>query len=139
MSTYDSEPNPDDYGPEPEHVANPSRVGIKTLQAKGKGPAPCARFCEATAFKIEIAGWKRDQAENLANQCKLVDQIAALTAERDAWKQAHDEQVGKLIEIANERDALKDAARLALDALLPFGGHGLIMVNQAITALQEAL
>jgi len=44
-----------------------------------------------------------------------------------------------IAKLTAERDALKDAARLALDALLPFGGHGLIMVNQAITALQEAL
>ena len=79
MSTYD-------FGLEPEHIANPGRVDIKTLQAEGKGPAPCARFCEATAFRIEIAGWKQDQAENLANQCKMVDQITALTAERDALK-----------------------------------------------------
>ena len=139
---------------------------IKALQAEGKGPAPCARFCEATAFRIEIAGWKRDQAENLANQCGLVDQITALTAERDEWKARcefsfeqrdkltaerdalktsndsyitlantayelteqrtaerdgllalHTEQINYTVKIAAERDALKDAARLSLDAL----------------------
>ena len=118
---------------------------IKALQAEGKGPAPCARFCEATAFRIEIAGWKRDQAENLANQCGLVDQITALTAERDALKTSNDsyitlantayelteqrtaerdgllalhtEQINYTVKIAAERDALKDAARLSLDAL----------------------
>jgi uncharacterized coiled-coil DUF342 family protein len=26
MSTYDFEPDPDDYGPEPPHIANPSTV-----------------------------------------------------------------------------------------------------------------
>ena len=30
------------------------RVGnIKELQAEGKHPAPCAKFCEATAFRID--------------------------------------------------------------------------------------
>ena len=29
MSTYDCEPNPSDYGPEPEHIANPSKVTYK--------------------------------------------------------------------------------------------------------------
>lgn len=28
----------------------------QSLQAEGKHPAPCARFCEANAFKIEIRG-----------------------------------------------------------------------------------
>ena len=112
MSTYDFEPDPDDFGPEPAHIA-----GIKTLQAKGKGPAPCARFCEATAFKIEIAGWKRDQAENLANQCKLVDQIAALTAERDALIEGWSAAKKLAMQNALERDVLKDAARMALDVL----------------------
>jgi hypothetical protein len=27
-----------------------------TLQAEGKHPAPCARFCESTAFQIKIRG-----------------------------------------------------------------------------------
>ena len=96
---------------------------IKTLQAEGKSPAPCARFCEATAFGIEIAGWKRDQAENLKNQCKLVDQISELTA---------------------ERDALKDAARLALDALERIlykdcGEPAFFKVREAIAALKAVL
>jgi hypothetical protein len=30
------------------------------LQAKGKHPAPCARFCEANAFEIEIKNLKGD-------------------------------------------------------------------------------
>ena len=101
---------------------------IKTLQAEGKGPAPCARFCEATAFKIEIAGWKRDQAENLANQCKLVDQVNALTAERDAYAKCADDmaashkverdELSRLYENTLKREyALHEAAKLALDAL----------------------
>jgi hypothetical protein len=32
------------------------------LQAEGKHPAPCARFCEATAFRIEIRGLEAENA-----------------------------------------------------------------------------
>ena len=34
-----------------EALAQPER---HELQAEGKHPAPCARFCEANAFQIEI-------------------------------------------------------------------------------------
>ena len=42
---------------------------IKALQSNGKGPAPCARFCEANAFEIEI---RRLKAEINAQQVKRV-------------------------------------------------------------------
>ena len=29
MSTYDFEPDPDDFGPEPPHIANPSKSKIR--------------------------------------------------------------------------------------------------------------
>jgi len=40
----------------------------KILQQAGKHPAPCARFCEANAFQIEIRSLKRqiDEASRLA-------------------------------------------------------------------------
>ena len=76
----------------------------------------------------------------------LVEQVEALTKERDALKSSElglNRYAAKVnsdnLKLTAERDALKGAARLALDALLPFGDHGLIMVNQAIAALQEAL
>ena len=37
-----------------EADAQQSKPDIKDLQANGKGPAPCARFCEANSFEIEI-------------------------------------------------------------------------------------
>lgn len=55
-----------------------------------------AHKVERDALKDEIAGWKADQQENMKNQCELV---------------------GQLQQALVERDALKDAARLALDAL----------------------
>ena len=32
MSTYDFEPNPDDYGPEPAHIANPRKALINAAE-----------------------------------------------------------------------------------------------------------
>ena len=117
---------------------------IKALQVEGKGPAPCARFCEATAFRIEIAGWKRDQAENLANQCGLVDQITALTAERDELNAQISDAIGQIRHLDKERDALKDAARLALDALVDLKGIRMnevehLSVLRATNALKAVL
>jgi len=43
----------------------------RTLQAEGKHPAPCARECEANAFKIEIRQLKaqiKSQQENQKGQ-----------------------------------------------------------------------
>ena len=43
-----------------EALAQPER---HELQAKGKHPAPCARFCEANAFQIEIRNLKSQLAQ----------------------------------------------------------------------------
>ena len=44
MSTYDFEPDPDDYGPEPAHIANPSKrehmnYDIKTTEGMANSVA----------------------------------------------------------------------------------------------------
>ena len=39
---------------------------ITELQAAGKGPAPCARFCEANAYQIEIRRLKGEVARAVA-------------------------------------------------------------------------
>lgn len=44
------------------------------LQADGKHPAPCAKFCEATAFKHEINRLKREAAHRPA-QVPLTDEV----------------------------------------------------------------
>ena len=41
----------------------PAQVERNTLQKDGKHPAPCARFCEATAFKSEIQRLERENTE----------------------------------------------------------------------------
>ena len=43
------------------------------LQAEGKHPAPCAKFCEATAFGIDIRTLKADRDKYKA----LCDQLGA--------------------------------------------------------------
>lgn len=54
------------------------------LQKDGKHPAPCARFCEANAFNIEIRGLKR--------------RIEQLTAEQEQKREPlTDEQLDELI------------------------------------------
>lgn len=42
------------------------KAGRHELQAEGKHPAPCARFCEAKAFEVEARGMKRQIAEQAA-------------------------------------------------------------------------
>ena len=49
---------------------NPDRA---ELQAEGKHPAPCAKFCEATAFGIDIRTLKADRDKYKA----LCDQLGA--------------------------------------------------------------
>lgn len=45
MSTYDFCPDPDDFGPEPAHIANPSKPRpITELQAKNLAYRLCARY-----------------------------------------------------------------------------------------------
>lgn len=53
------------------------------LQAEGKHPAPCAKFCEATAFGIDIRTLKAERDKYKA----LCDQMgAAMTeARQNLW------------------------------------------------------
>ena len=52
-------------------LAQPDR---QELQAKGKHPAPCARFCEANAFQIEIRNLKA-KLENQHPECGITLKI----------------------------------------------------------------
>lgn len=68
-----------------DHSADANKmVDRHTLQAEGKHPAPCARFCEANAFRIE----ERQQARLIA---ELEAQVRALSrdAERMDYLQRH--------------------------------------------------
>ena len=61
-----------------EADAQQAKHDIKDLQANGKGPAPCARFCEANAFQIEI---RRLTAEINVQQAKRVPMTGEEIAE----------------------------------------------------------
>ena len=50
-----------------EALAQPDR---HELQAKGEHPAPCARFCEANAFQIEIRSLKAKLAQPEDKKCE---------------------------------------------------------------------
>jgi len=67
-----------------EANAQQATPDIKALQSNGKGPAPCARFCEANAFQIEIrrltAEINAQQAKRVPMTEKQIDKIYADTA-----------------------------------------------------------
>jgi len=52
---------------------------------------------QAWAALAEIYGWTKDSVRNTQT-------VVEIGKERDAWRTAHDEQVAKLTEIANELD-----------------------------------
>lgn len=135
---------------------------IKTLQAEGKGPAPCARFCEATAFRIEIAGLQRRCGHYINQWSEVCNDNLVLINERDAYAAAADTMAAAhkverdALKAANkdlqdwfdaikaDHNALKDAARMALDALegIPtsFGNVAYTKdVQAAIAALKAVL
>tara|TARA_R110000868_G_scaffold45337_1_gene150466 strand:+ start:193 stop:588 length:396 start_codon:yes stop_codon:yes gene_type:complete len=57
-----------------EALAQPER---HELQAKGEHPAPCARHCEANAFKIVIKNLKAQLAQRKPLTNEAIAQIAA--------------------------------------------------------------
>lgn len=82
-------------------------VSRHTLQAQGKHPAPCARFCEANAFRIE----ERQQARLIAD---LEAQVKALTLDaertarnRDMWKAQCARQAGQMASLRSCMAAIK--------------------------------
>lgn len=93
---------------------------------------------------LQAAGWNRDQAVNLANQCRLVDQIEEMTAERDAYAKAADDMAASH---KAERDALTaqvgelNASRFAYasEFALDAEGHSDVdSTHQNIRALKDA-
>lgn len=53
MSTYDFEPDPDDYGPEPPHIANPSRIGRAMQVTTDNSATLIAALAEIERLKAE--------------------------------------------------------------------------------------
>ena len=78
----------------------------------------------------------------------LRNQIAALTKERDEWMRSLEFSLKQRDKLNAERDALKDAARLALDALntcetegeqVRYSTYDTESVGSAIAALKAVL
>ena len=59
------------------------KAGRHALQAQGKHPAPCARFCESKAYEIEVRELKRQIAE----QAALIRKHGRELGEQDALLQ----------------------------------------------------
>jgi len=149
--------------PEQESVAAPD---IKAMQANGKGPAPCARFCEANAFQNAIR--QAEQGSQVlqakcdaffANTLLALKEIDDLTKERDEYRTAADsmatahktERDALLLAnldlkdwfdaIKSDYDTMTAAAKLALEALAvayPADRSKLPAHNAAIAALKSA-
>lgn len=59
------------------------KAGRHALQAQGKHPAPCARFCESKAYEIEVRELKRQITE----QAALIRKQGRELGEQDALLQ----------------------------------------------------
>lgn len=99
---------------------------IKALQAEGKGPAPCARFCEAKAFEIEIRN---------------------LDHERDEYQQAADTHAMQYKVVRDTLTArlnvLEAAGKMALDLCVKLSHSPMTQVKylsllRVTTALKQA-
>jgi hypothetical protein len=68
------------------------------------------------------------------------DYTRAVISERDAWKESAEEQVMLLNQIANERDGLRKAAQMAMEALRSgIGGNTQEKRFAAMEALRKEL
>lgn len=80
----------------------------RILQAKGKHPAPCARFCESNAYEIEIRRLKRQVAnysEINRQRREAVEHVALLESEAEQLRMS----------VHNARIELGDAKKLNWD------------------------
>lgn len=55
----------------------------RTLQAAGEHPTPCARTCEANAFRIEIRGLKAERIDWMMARVRADEMLIDVRAERD--------------------------------------------------------
>jgi len=86
MSTYDFEPNPDDYGPEPAHIANGHKVKAKSRMTFPPLPEPNVdqfsghrdRFVSYDSDHMKAYGRQcREQALDDAMNCYSPDDLAS--------------------------------------------------------------
>lgn len=91
----------------PSHHCAPAPDDRRILQAEGKHPAPCARFCESNAYEIEIRRMKRqvaDYSEINRQRKEAVEHAAILESEAEQLRMSvHNAR----IEIADADDAMR--------------------------------
>lgn len=58
----------------------------EALQAEGRHPAPCVRFCEATAFKIEIQTLNHGLRQKDRRIEELEAQLARASQAQEGWQ-----------------------------------------------------
>lgn len=75
------------------------------LQAAGAHPAPCARYCEAQAFRIELRNLHAENERLRASYDAALDEIASL--------QARAQELGKAARDVNSRRVIELEAQLA--------------------------
>lgn len=140
MSTYDFEPDPDDFGPEPAYIANyvgarrDSRIesGAKSLPttpdqarkyANGMVPnSTVATMLRSLAEQVETLTAERDEWKarcefSFEQRDKLTVERDALTAKVASFESRIDRHVKTELALIVNNKSLRDAARLALGAL----------------------
>ena len=103
------------------------RDGLKVELAEANDRAFCSTESHVrTMQKLHAAEKDRDiyatAVEDMAAAHKV--ECAALKAERDGWRESSEEMRMLSLRTADQRDALKDAARLALDVCIEMRRYG---------------
>jgi hypothetical protein len=107
MSTYDFEPDPDDYGPEPPHIANPT-VFVERVTLNSDPPLP-----EDFGLEGKYIQRARDYANYLVHmsETKLKAEIEILNK---GWRDAN-MRICKYIENVDRKDAALKVAVMAIE------------------------
>ena len=78
MSTYDFEPNPEDYGPEPAHIANSHRVKAKPKITIPLLPEPNVEY--VSGHRGPLVFYDADQLREYGQQCREQALLDAMNA-----------------------------------------------------------
>lgn len=78
MSTYDFEPNPEDYGPEPAHIANSHKVKAKSKITLQPLPEPNVEY--VSGHREPIVFYDAEQLQAYGQQCREAALLDAMNA-----------------------------------------------------------
>jgi septal ring factor EnvC (AmiA/AmiB activator) len=94
-----------------------------TLQAEGKHPAPCARFCESTAFQIKIRGLDAENARMRSELERPMSSEATVLVHDNTRLRAEVQALRGAIEAERERNLAA-----ASEACRAFGKAGAVLM-----------